>query len=186
MKLNFVTGNTLKFEIAKQYFAKLGDAYELIQLKLDAPEIQSDSVEEVARNSAVWAAREVGAPCIKMDAGFEITALNGFPGPFVRYVNEWLSVEDYLNLMQDKSDRTAYFVDVTAIGFPDGSSEAFTVRVRGSIAGHVNNEDEWPANSLFIPDGYDLPLGSMTRDEQIQFWGEGNWRAVIEYFKKNT
>lgn len=186
MKINFVTGNSLKFEIAKRYFADLDDSYELIQLKLDTPEVQSVSAEDVARHSAVWAAREVGVPCIKMDVGFEINALNGFPGPFVRYVNDWLGVKDYLNLMQDKKDRTARFIDVTAIGFPDGSSEVFNVSTPGIIADRAENEDEWPANALFIPEGYEIPLGSMTKDEQVKFWGDGNWPAVIEYFEKNS
>lgn len=186
MKINFVTGNSLKFEIAKQYFAKINNKYELVQLKLDTPEIQSESVEEVARHSAVWAAHSVGEPCIKMDVGFEINALNGFPGPFVRYVNDWLSVQDYLNLMQDKSDRSASFVDVTAIGFPDGSSEAFTVKALGSIADRITNEDKWPASALFIPKDYEVPLGSMTNDEQVQFWGDGNWTSVIKYFEKSS
>jgi inosine/xanthosine triphosphate pyrophosphatase family protein len=101
-------------------------------------------------------------------------------------VNDWLGVQDYLNLMQDKSDRSACFIDVTAIGFPDGSSEAFSVKVPGSIADCITNEDEWPANALFIPEGYEVPLGSISNDEQVQFWGDGNWPAVIEYFEKKS
>ncbi len=181
MKINFVTTNKMKFEIAQAYFEKLSHDFELIQYEIDTPEIQDESVEEIARQSAIWAAKETGQPCIKMDVGFFIAALNGFPGPFVKYANDWLTQEDFLKLMDNKGDRSAYFEDALAIGYPDGTSKVFSVKNHGSIAlskDPVN--DRWPANLLFIPIGYDQPLGSMSSDEQNKYWGDGNWPKLIE------
>lgn len=111
MKIYFVTANKMKFEIAQAYFEKISGNYELIQCEIDTPEIQHESVEEIARYSAVWAAKETGEPCIKMDVGFFISALNGFPGPFVKYANDWLAQDDFLKLMEHKDDRSAHFED---------------------------------------------------------------------------
>lgn len=184
MKINFVTTNALKFDIAKGYFGKLAGDYELVQLALDTPEIQDESVEEIARQSAVWAAKESGEPCIKMDVGFAINALNGFPGPFVKYANDWLSQEDVLRLLEDKDDRSAYFDDAMAIAYPDGTSQIFRLKTPGSIARvkHPTNT-KWPMNLLFIPDGYSQTLGSMSDEAQTAFWGDGNWPQLIEYLE---
>lgn len=55
-ELIFVTGNRYKFQVAK--LALKGTGINLIQKKLEVPEIQDESVEEVAIFSAVWAANQ--------------------------------------------------------------------------------------------------------------------------------
>lgn len=187
MKISFVTTNKMKFEIAKAYFEKLSADYELVQYDIATPEIQDKSVEEIARQSAIWAAKETGQPCIKMDVGFFISALNGFPGPFVKYINDWLTQDDFLTLMKDKEDRSAYFEDATAIGYPDGTSKVFSLKNNGSVAlskDPVNNR--WPANLLFIPTGHERTLGSMSDESQNEYWGDGNWPELIEYLKLSS
>jgi XTP/dITP diphosphohydrolase len=184
MKINFVTTNKLKFEIAQAFFKQLDGDYELVQYEIDTPEIQDESVESIAIQSALWAASQTGEPCIKMDVGFFIFALNGFPGPFVKYVNDWLTQDDFLKLLEQKEDRSAYFEDAMAIGYPDGTSKVFSIKTSGSIS-YVKNllNTQWPANLLFIPDGYDEPLGSMSDEDQNKFWGDGNWPNIIKYLK---
>lgn len=177
----------MKFEIAEAYFKKLSDNYELVQYEIDTPEIQDVSTIEIARQSALWAAKETGEICIKMDAGFYINALNGFPGPFVKYVNDWLTQEDFLRLLKDKSDRTAYFEDASAIGFPDGRSEVFSLKIHGELSAKVDPVNtKWPANLLFIPENYNKPLGSMSSEDQNSFWGDGNWPKLIDFLKYNS
>jgi XTP/dITP diphosphohydrolase len=187
MKINFITTNKMKFEIAKAYFEKLSGDYELLQYEIDTPEIQHESVEEIARQSAIWAAKETGEPCIKMDVGFFINALNGFPGPFVKYANDWLTQEDFLALMEGKDDRSAYFEDATAIGYPDGTSEIFSLKNDGSISLSKDlTNNRWPANLLFIPTGHDSALGSMSDEDQNEYWGDGNWPKLVEFLKQSS
>lgn len=187
MKIYFVTANKMKFEIAQAYFEKISGNYELIQYEIDTPEIQHESVEEIARRSAVWAAKETGEPCIKMDVGFFISALNGFPGPFVKYANDWLAQDDFLKLMEHKDDRSAYFEDATAIGYPDGTSEVFSLKKHGSIALSKHPENSrWPVNLLFVPLGYERTLGSMSDVDQNQYWGDGNWPKLIEFLEHSS
>ena len=50
MILYYITGNDSKFETAKGYFYPLG--VDIIQKKIDIPEIQSDSTEEIAVDKA--------------------------------------------------------------------------------------------------------------------------------------
>ena len=181
MKINYLTTNELKFKIAQNYFDEIPE-HTLVQHTFDTPEIQDKSCEEIARQSAVFAAGQIGEPCIKLDAGFFIVALGGFPGPFIKYVNDWLNEEKYQALLDGEVDRRAYFFDATAVAFPDGSSRVFTKQYPGTLA--RRNEylpTKWPANSLFIPDGYDRPLGAMTTEEQESYWHGGVWPDVVKY-----
>jgi non-canonical purine NTP pyrophosphatase (RdgB/HAM1 family) len=187
MKINFVTTNKLKFDIAKNFFEKLSGDYELVQYVVDTPEIQDVSVEEIARQSALWAAKETNKPCIKMDVGFFITALNGFPGPFVKYINDWLTQDDILKMMEKKLNRSAYFEDALALAYPDGLSQVFVKKTLGSLAKQKDsNNAKWPANLLFIPEGLDQTLGSMSNEDQNKFWGDGNWPELIKFLEKNN
>ena len=185
MKINFATGNSFKYEIAKAFFDKLGPEYELVQYDMEISEIQSHSVEEIAMQAAINIAKEKQEPCIKVDVGFYIEALNGFPGPFIRYINEQLSCEDYLRLLGNTQNRNAYFLDSLAIGYPDGTAKVFTRKTTGSIARSVEQPGRWPTNDLFVPDGHSQPLGQLSNDEQVAFWGDGSWPDVIKHFAQS-
>lgn len=185
MKINYLTTNKLKFKIAQNYFDKL-PGVELVQQVFETPEIQAETCEQIAAYSAVFAAHQLGEPCVKMDAGFFIPALGGFPGPFVKYVNDWLSEEKYLALMSDEDDRSMYFEDVTAVAFADGTVKTFAKRYYGKMAEPGNYiPSKWPANSLFIPDGYEKPLGSMSSEEQEEYWKDGVLPEVVAYLSSH-
>lgn len=113
--LYYITGNKNKFAIAKKYLGKLG--IEIVQKDLNMPEIQSHSPEAVARDKAEKAFAQLQQPLFVSDHFWSITALNGFPGAYMRYMNEWLSSQDFLNLMLDKDNReiilteALYYID---------------------------------------------------------------------------
>jgi len=185
MRVNFVTGNKLKFDIAKAFFVPLGEGFDLNQLAIDLPEIQAETVEEVAFFSAREAVKAVGEPCIVSDAGLIIEALDGFPGPFLKYVNKWIGIDGYLKLLSGTSNRRAYFEDTLAVAFPDGTVKTFTRREYGTIAEEAEEtQPGWAGNDLFIPDGYDKPLGKLSYDDQVAFWGDGAWPEVVHYVQE--
>lgn len=173
--LNFITSNKLKFDIAAAAVASLGDDILLKQLTIDLPEIQADTVKEVALHAARQAAADAGEPCIVSDAGLHIVALGGFPGPFLKYANQWLGVNGYLKLLAGTKNRTAYFEDALAIAFPDGRTRAFVRQEHGVIAEQAHNESAaWPANELFVADGHTTPLGHLSHDKQVAFWNQNS------------
>jgi hypothetical protein len=101
--LIYLTRNDLKFAVAER--ALQGSGIALVQKRMDAPEIQSSQVEEVAAYAGEWASSRLDQPVALTDGGFHIEALGGFPGPFVKFVNQWLTVEDLLSLMRGKENR---------------------------------------------------------------------------------
>lgn len=181
MKINYLTSNPLKFAIAEKIFANHPE-YELVQHSFEATEIQSESCEEIAKHTALEVARHLGEPCIVTDAGFFIPALNGFPGPFLKYINQYLNEAQILRLLDENSDRRAYFADALALDYPDGTAKVYTQRIEGRLAREGEYESsDWSANSLFIPEGETTPLGKLSDEERALFWAnhETNWSALV-------
>jgi XTP/dITP diphosphohydrolase len=181
--LVFVTGNELKFKVAQQTLQ--GSGISLIQKALDTPEIQSTRVEEIAEWSAVWASQLLGQPVIVTDAGYYIDALNGFPGPFIKFVNEWFTVQDYLNLMQDKHDRCVIVQDCLAYCRPNEKPVVFSQEHYGKIATQPGRPNGTPINQIFIPDGCLYPISDFSLDEQLDYWSkpENNWQELKLYIQ---
>lgn len=99
----YATGNAIKFQLAQKVCGDLG--VELIQTKLDIPEIQAETGEPVARDKAQKAFEQLGQPVIISDDNWNIPALGGFPGPYMKSVNEWFSAKDWLRLTTALTDR---------------------------------------------------------------------------------
>lgn len=176
--LVFVTGNELKFKVAQQALQDSGVS--LIQKALDTPEIQNTRVEEIAEWSAVWASQLLDQPVVVTDAGYYIDALNGFPGPFIKFVNEWFTVQDYLNLMRNKLNRCVVAQDCLAYCCPNEKPVVFSQEHYGKIATQPGRPNGTPINQIFIPDGYLCPISDFSLDEQLDYWSNpgNNWQKL--------
>ena len=178
--LFFVTGNELKFKVALQ--ALQGSGISLEQKSLPVPEIQSRRLEEIAEWSADWACRQLGRAVVVTDSGYFIEALNGFPGPFTKYVNEWFSAGDYLSLMQARSDRRAYAQDCLAYCEPGTKPLIFNKFYHGLLAIQPGRQNGTPMDQLFIPEGYSLPISEIPADEMVAYWSRATtWHELARY-----
>ncbi len=178
----FVTGNSYKFEVAQKSLE--GSSVELIQQKLDTPEIQSTSVEEVASYSAKWASEKLGQPVAVTDAGYFIEALSGFPGPYIKYINQWLTADDIVNLMEGKPNRKVIAKDCLAYCEPGKEPVTFTKESFGTISEKPEKiDDSSPIDEVFIPEGFDKPQTLIPKRDMINFWAKGddNWKKLANY-----
>lgn len=113
--LTYITANNDKIFFAKKGLEPLGITFKT--KKLELLEIQSSSIEEIALHKAEQSFAILGTPVFVTDEGWSIPALNGFPGAYMKYMNEWLSPQDYLHLMENHSNKTIiksvalYYVD---------------------------------------------------------------------------
>ena len=57
---------------------------------------------------------KVDLPVVVNDSSWEIPALGGFPGCYMKDVANWFTAEDFLALMKDKNDRRIILHDVVA------------------------------------------------------------------------
>lgn len=183
MNIYFVTGNARKFEAAK--IGLESPEITLVQEDIDTPEIQSENVEDVGKYKAKWAAEKLGKPVIVADGSVYFHALNGFPGPFIKFINKWLTAEDMLNLMRDKTDRAIDFIECLAYCEPGEEPVVFMNIWRGRAAYEAGPEGWSPINQVFIPEGYDRVASAIPEKEMLTFWGKGdNWAKFKEFILK--
>jgi non-canonical purine NTP pyrophosphatase (RdgB/HAM1 family) len=107
----YVTGNIAKVESANRRLLPFNVV--LTQRKVDAiTEPQGDDISKISLSKAQQAFKIVKQPLVVSDAGWYITALNGFPGAYMAYVNRWFTPRDFLNLMSGKPTREVVLDEV--------------------------------------------------------------------------
>ena len=79
-ELFFASSNNHKFEEVKRILSNQGLTINFSKITLE--EIQSDSLNEVAKRKAIDAFSKIQKPLIIEDDGLFIDSLNGFPGPY--------------------------------------------------------------------------------------------------------
>jgi XTP/dITP diphosphohydrolase len=168
--IDFVTGNKIKFNFASKIFGKYGLSIQ--QNKLDIPEIQAYSSEEVVINSAKVACQILDKPVIVNDVGYYISALNGFPGPYIKYMNKWLSNQDILNLMINKSDRQLKIVDILGYCRPNKEPLLFKWEQNASIIDQSLGESRTLFDSIIIREGMEKTQASYTFEELEEYFLE--------------
>ena len=135
-------------------------------LDLEEPEETGKTFEENAVLKAELAAKASGEICLADDSGLAVNALNGDPGI---YSARWGGPEKDFNLamqkvhdaLGDNPDRSAYFVCVLALAFPDGGTETFDGRVNGNLIWPPRGDKGFGYDPIFIADGMDETFGEI-------------------------
>lgn len=151
MKVDFATSNKFKVDEANEVGKKFG--IEFVQISQNYPEIRAENVEDVALDGARYVYKNFQKPVIVEDTGMYITALNGFPGSYSKFVFQKIGNEGILRLLHDKKDRSATFI--SAIGYFDGKIlETFVGKVEGNIVEKNLGSDGFGYDPIFLPKGY--------------------------------
>lgn len=182
----FITANRLKFQIAQKVFKNSG--FLLKQKTLETPEIQSHDLGEIAAYSASWAAAQLKHPVFLTDAGCFIEALNGFPGPFLKYTNHYLKAEDYLKLMTGQKNRQAVFKECLAYCEPGKSPELFFSQAIGKISMKSGKHGSTSINEVFLPNGFLQTESEIPKKKMINFWASKikNCQSLVKYLKNKS
>jgi XTP/dITP diphosphohydrolase len=155
-------------------------------LNFEEPDETGTTFEE----NATIKAKASGLPALSDDSGIVIDALGGAPGV---YTANWAETadgtRDFAMAMEkvekalaergatETRDRTARFVSVLCLAWPDGHTELF----RGEVEGHV----VWPPRGdrgfgydpVFQPEGYETTFGEMSAEEK-HGWKPGDASAL--------
>ncbi|MFH0873751.1 MAG: non-canonical purine NTP pyrophosphatase [Candidatus Komeilibacteria bacterium] len=177
----FITSNKYKFQIAEEGFK--GSGFKLIQKNLATPEIQSTDLREIAAYSAQWAANNLKHPVVLTDAGCFIPALKGFPGPFIKYINGYLTAQDYLKLMAGRKNRKIIFKDCLAYCEPGKKPLLFYSSAAGRISTRPGKRGQTSINEIFIPKGFNMVESEIPRQQMVIFWSKNNstYRSLVKY-----
>lgn len=144
--LYYITSNQGKVAVAKKYLEPFGISVEGKNLSMQ--EIQSENLEDIARYKAKQAFETLAHPLLVNDAGWFIPALKGFPGPYMRYVNDWFTPNDFLRLMAPYSNRQIIFQEVFC--FIDAKQiKVFKGEIKGTILQEIyRKEGQTPSHNV--------------------------------------
>jgi len=108
-RILFATNNERK--VVEANAACMDFEIEVVQIKLLLDEIQSRDPIIISTDKAEKAFAMTNKPVVVTDTFWNIPALRGFPGAYMKDVNEWFGTSDFLNLMKDKADRRISFTE---------------------------------------------------------------------------
>ena len=125
------------------------------------------------------------------DAGLCVDKLNGAPGVYsARYAGDHAPQDVTLKKLLDNmkeytnmEDRTAKFVCVLTASLPDNTYIVSRGETKGKIALSVRKYGGLTFEPIFIPDGFDKPLGEMNIEEFAKVKNHRDL-AMIDIFEK--
>ena len=177
MNIIFASGNESKASEVIAILGELGiDAY---FAKLALKEIQSDSLEEIAKEKSEHAYSLISAPVIVEDDGLFIDSLRGFPGQYSSFVYKTIGNDGITKLMHGISDRSARFRAV--ISYRDSWRQTIYIgETKGSIA-PKSSGDGWGYDPIFLPEGSDMTFAEM-KEEKNKY---SHRRKALEKFAQD-
>lgn len=139
--ITFVTGNKNKLEEVKQILASSGELpFDIRNQKIDLPELQGEP-NEIAMAKCRLAADKVKGACLTEDTSLCFNALNGMPGPFIKWFLEKCGHDGLNSMLAGFDDKSAYAQTVVAftagpgeeVHVFDGRTDGKIVPARGSL-----------------------------------------------------
>jgi non-canonical purine NTP pyrophosphatase (RdgB/HAM1 family) len=157
----FVTGNRFKL---KEVESVLGT---MRHVHLDLPEVQELEPRKVVIAKAQAAIAQGYSPVLIEDTSLAMSALNGLPGPLIKWFLKALGVEGVYALAGHKGDfraevRTIFGLALGAQSFMYGEGV-----VSGVIVPPRGDDFGW--DSIFQPDGSSKTMGEMSVVEREPF-----------------
>jgi XTP/dITP diphosphohydrolase len=141
-------------------------------LGLAEPEETGATFDANAVLKARAAAEAAGLPALADDSGLVVPALGGAPGI---YSARWAGPTKDFGIAMARverelggKDRSAHFVAVLALAWPDGEVTTWRGEAPGHLTWPPRGERGFGYDPMFVPDGYDLTFGELGPDEKYQ------------------
>lgn len=159
-QVTFITGNQNKADYLAKYLG-----FPVDHKKVDLDEIQSLDLREIVEHKVRQAYEKIQAPVLVEDSSLSFKALNGLPGPFIKFFVDNIPFQDICDLLKDK-DRSA--TANATFGYYDGETlKIIEGGLNGTIAESPAGSNGWDWDQFFIPEGYEVTRASLN-DEDYQ------------------
>jgi non-canonical purine NTP pyrophosphatase (RdgB/HAM1 family) len=156
----FVTSNPNKVREAERILG-----FTLQHAAVELPELQADTVAAVALAKAQDAFVKLGRPVIVEDAGLELTALGGFPGPFIKYWEKLGGLASICRTADGLGDRRVRAV--CALGVcREAGAQVVVGAIDGTVSATPRGQNGFGWDAIFIPEGEDRTFAEMTAAEK--------------------
>lgn len=176
----FITGNKNKAEEVRAILP------EVKQLDIDLPEVQSLDVRAVVGHKLDEARKAVPKDAIAVeDVSFELEALNGFPGPLIKWLLEAVGADGVARIASSVGNPRATARAVVGLDLPDATRQWFEGVVHGRVT-EPRGSRAFGWDPIFQPDGHDRTYGEMTAEEKNQTSHRAvAWQQVAEFLQKS-
>lgn len=154
--ITFITGNPHKADYLSRMLG-----LPLKHRAVDLTEIQSTSLEEIVEHKVRQAYAIAKCPVLVEDVALGFTALDGLPGPFIKFFVEAPNgLENLCRILDGFDDRSATAACV--FGYYDSKQlKLFRGKLSGTIAKQPAGDGGFGWDKIFCPDGH----GGRTRAE---------------------
>ncbi|MDR6756944.1 XTP/dITP diphosphohydrolase [Mycoplana sp. BE70] len=183
--------NAGKIREIRDLIGPLGfEAKSAAELNFIEPDETGTTFEENAAIKALASAKAAGLPALSDDSGLVIDALGGAPGV---YTANWAEKEDGsrdFSMAMEKvetalvekgadtpADRTARFVSVLCLAWPDGHTELFRGEIEGAVIWPPRGTQGFGYDPVFQPEGFETTFGEMSAEEK-HGWKPGDTQAL--------
>ncbi|XP_060178525.1 inosine triphosphate pyrophosphatase [Lycium barbarum] len=174
--VTFVTGNAKKLEEVR---AILGQSIPFQSLKLDLPELQGEP-EDISKEKARIAAKEVNGPVLVEDTCLCFNALKGLPGPYIKWFLQKIGHEGLNNLLMAYEDKTAYAMCVFSLALgPNTEPMTFVGKTLGRIV-PARGPTDFGWDSIFQPHGYNQTYAEMPKEEKNRISHRGKALELVK------
>ncbi len=155
--MKFITGNINKFSEIQ----KLVPAIE--QLSIDLDEIQEFDAQKVIEHKIIQAKEQCSGDFFIEDTSLYIDALQGFPGPFIKWFLQSLKPQGIYELVQKYETPTA--TAQTIIGaYIHGETYFFIGQTKGTIVSPKSTSFGW--DGIFQPEGFTKRYSELSVEEK--------------------
>ncbi|MDD3607944.1 MAG: non-canonical purine NTP pyrophosphatase [Candidatus Moranbacteria bacterium] len=156
--ITFITGNQGKADYLAKYLG-----HPVAHKKIDLDEIQSMNLKEIVEHKVRQAFDIIKCPVIVEDVSLEFEALNGLPGPFIRFFVDNVPFETICSMIDDKSRKA---LAKCVFGYYDGETlKLFEGKLGGKIAKTPSGENGYGWDKIFIPEGYEITRASLNEED---------------------
>ncbi|MCD7460419.1 hypothetical protein HAX54_043514 [Datura stramonium] len=174
--VTFVTGNAKKLEEVR---AILGQSIPFQSLKLDLPELQGEP-EDISKEKARIAAKEVNGPVLVEDTCLCFNALKGLPGPYIKWFLQKIGHEGLNNLLMAYEDKTAYAMCIFSLALgPNTEPMTFVGKTLGRIV-PARGPNDFGWDPIFQPHGYDQTYAEMPKEEKNKISHRGKALELVK------
>ena len=142
-----------------------------VELGLAEPEETGKTFAKNAALKAHLSAEASASPALADDSGLVVAGLDGAPGLYSARWAETDQGRDFNAAMSrvetelgDNPDRSAHFICVLALAWPDGHCEMFEGRIEGQLVFPLRGSLGFGYDPIFVAGGYDITFGEMDQN----------------------
>ena len=157
----FITGNEGKL---REVRALIPDVQ---GINFDLTEIQEIDASTIITAKLTEAQKDHAGAFMVEDTSLHLDAMNGLPGPLVKWFLKTIKVEGIYKLTEAFKSTRATARTIIGYADEDGSVHFFEGTISGTLV-PPRGTDGFGWDSIFQPDGYEKTFAEMTQEEKNQ------------------